>query len=455
MTENTMKKPMTEGAPWKHILTFSIPLFIGSMLQQLYMTADAIIVGRFAGEASLSALGTTGSVLFLTIALAIGFSGGNAVVVAQFYGAGDHQSVRKHASNGIMLLLLMGFVIMVLGLILARPIFAELVDVPASFLDLAVSYFRIMLFGLIFQFGYNIFSGILRAVGDSAATLYFLFISSVLNIILDILFVGSYKWGVSGAGWATVISQIVLFAAAYLYMYIKYPIFRFRLSDYHWDNSSMLMTVKMGLPMSIQMVVVSTGLTFIQRAVNGFGQTMTASFTVGQRVEMYLNIPGNALQATLATYTGQNIGGRRPERIRIGLRQSLFISFMLTGLTGLAMWILADPFISLFKISEDAAVICRMHIHAVCFVNMFGAMYFPLFGVFQGANHPTIPTVVAIFSLSTRVAVTYLFRHSSFLGSSIIWWGGGFGLGMGFLVSWIYYLSGKWMKHSRISEQNG
>jgi putative MATE family efflux protein len=446
-----MKKPMTEGAPWKHLLAFSVPLFIGSLLQQLYMTADAIIVGRFAGEASLSALGTTGSVLFLTIALAIGFSGGNAVVVAQFYGAGDHQSVRKHASNGIMLLLLMGLVIMIAGLIFARPIFTNIVDVPTSFLDMAIVYFRIMLLGLVFQFGYNIFSGILRAVGDSNATLYFLLISSVLNVILDLLFVGSFKWGVEGAGWATVISQIVSFAAAYVYMYVRYPVFRFHLSDYHWDNDSMLMTIKMGLPMSIQMVVVSTGLTFVQRAVNGFGQTMTASFTVGQRVEMFLNIPGNALQATLATYTGQNIGGRRPERIRTGLQQSLIISFMLTGLTGLAMWIFADPFISLFKISEEAAVICRMHIHAVCFVNLFGALYFPLFGVFQGANHPAIPTVVAISSLGTRVLVTYLFRYSAFLGSSIIWWGGGFGLGMGFLVSWLYYLSGRWMKHSRIS----
>ena len=451
MTENTMKKPMTEGAPWKHILAFSVPLFIGSLLQQLYMTADAIIIGRFAGEASLSAVGTTTSVLFLTIALAIGFSGGNSVVVAQFYGAGDHQSVRKHASNGIMLLLLMGLVIMIAGLVLSRPIFSNIVDVPAAFLDMAILYFRIMLFGLIFQFGYNIFSGILRAVGDSSATLYFLVISSVINVLLDLLFVAVLKWGVAGAGWATVIAQVVSFVAAYIYMYVRYPVFRFHLSDYHWDNSSILMTIKMGLPMSIQMVIVSTGLTFIQRAVNGFGQTMTASFTVGQRVEMYLNIPGNALQATLATYTGQNIGGGRPDRIKLGLGQALLISFALTGITSIAMWTLADPFISLFKISECAAELCRMHIHSVCLANIMGALYFPLFGIFQGSNHPGIPTIVAISSLGTRVLVTYLFRYSDFLGSSIIWWGGAFGFGMGFIVSWAYFFSGRWLKHSRIS----
>ena len=190
---------MVEGTPWKHILRFALPVLAGSLLQQLYNTADTIIVGKFNGEDALSAVGTTTSFTFLFLALAMGFSAGNGVIVAQHYGAGNEKLVKRSASTGILLLLGMGVVSTVIAIILSGPAYTYWLDVPKEILNQTLIYFRIYAVGLIFQFGYNIFSSILRAVGDSAATLYFLLISSLSNIALDLLFVAGFKWGVMGA----------------------------------------------------------------------------------------------------------------------------------------------------------------------------------------------------------------------------------------------------------------
>ncbi|MBO6015654.1 MAG: multi antimicrobial extrusion protein MatE [Lachnospiraceae bacterium] len=230
----------------------------------------------------------------------------------------------------------------------------------------------------------------------------------------------------------------------------KYPIFRFRLCEYKWYADHARKTVLVGFPIALQLIIVSFGLTFIQRAVNGFGQAMTASFTVGQRIEMYLNLPCNAFQTTLATYTGQNIGAGKKERVKIGVRQTLLISLLMTLCISGIVWLFAGEIITLFALSEQAAGYCLSHLRTVALINIILAMYIPLFGVFQGANHSGVPTIVATGALGTRVLITYLFRHSPLFGYSIIWWNGLFGFGMGFMISWTYYLSGRWQKNSAI-----
>ena len=447
MNRNTM----TAGTPWRHIVRFAMPVLAGSLLQQLYNTVDAIVVGRFAGEAALSAVGTTGSFAFLFLAVALGFSAGNGVVVAQHYGAGNEKEVRANASTGILFLMLLGVAAAVAGIVLARPAYTYLVNVPDSFLEQTLVYFRIYAFGLIFQFGYNIFSAILRAVGDSAATLYFLLIASVLNIVLDLAFVAGLHWGVAGAAIATDIAQAASFVAAYLYMTRKYPVFHFQLREYTWSGARVRRTVRVGFPIALQLIIVSLGLTLIQRAVNGFGQQMTASFTVGQRIEMYLNLPCNAYQTTLATYAGQNIGAGKMDRVKTGVRQTLLISLTMTICISGLVWVFSGGIINLFGLSSQAAEYCRAHIRTVAFVNIILSMYVPLFGVFQGANHSGFPTIVATCALSVRVLVTYLFRYSAFFGYTIIWWNGLFGFGMGCTVAWIYYLSGRWQRNALIA----
>ena len=446
-------KSMVEGSPWKHILKFALPVLAGSLLQQLYNTVDSIIVGNFSGEDALSAVGTTGSFTFLFLALATGFSAGNGVVVAQHYGAGDEKQVRANASTGILLMLGMGILSTIVGILVSRPAYTYLVGVPEGFLELTLQYFRIYAVGLVFQFGYNIFSSILRAVGDSAATLYFLLIASVLNIILDLLFVAGFHWGVVGAALATDIAQAGSFVAAYLYMTRKYPMFRFKLKEFTWDSRLAKRTLTTGFPIALQLIVVSFGLTFIQRAVNGFGQSMTASFTVGQRIEMYMNLPCTAFQTTLATYTGQNIGAGKMNRVKKGAHQAILMSFLLTLCISALALLFSDNIIGLFKLSDHAAIYCNSHLKTIALINIILSLYIPLFGVFQGANHGGAATVVATGALGMRVLTTYIFRYSTLFGYTIIWWNGLFGFGAGFIITWTYYLSKQWQRNSAIKER--
>ena len=442
---------MTEGKPWKHIIKFALPILAGSLLQQLYNTVDTIIVGKYYGEEALSAVGTTVSFTFLFLALAMGFSSGNGVVVEQYYGAKDEKQVRANASTGILLLMGMGIASTVIGILVSRPAYTHLVAVPGELLEQTLVYFRVYAIGLIFQFGYNIFSAILRAVGDSAATLYFLLISSVLNIGLDFLFIAGFHWGVMGAALATDIAQVASFVAAYFYMIRKYPIFRFRIRELTWKFRLAVKTLVVGFPIALQMIIASFGMTFIQRAVNGFGKEMTASFTVGQRIEMYLNLPCTAFQTTLATYAGQNIGAGRLDRVKLGVRQTMLIVLVMTACISALVWVFAGNILDLFGLSSQAAEYCHAHLQTVALVNIILSLYIPLFGVFQGANHGAAGTMVATGALSVRVLVTYLFRYSSFFGYTIIWWNGLFGFGMGFLISWTYYISGRWKKNSAIA----
>lgn len=439
-------KTMTEGAPWKHIILFAVPVLLGAVLQQLYNTVDTIIVGNFASELSLSAVGTTGTLTYFLLTLAIGFSAGNGVLVAQYFGAKNENKLRSTAANGIVFLLELGLVISILGIIFARPAFKYVVNVPDEILDSTVSYFRIYSIGLIFQYGYNIFSSILRGVGDSASTLYFLLISSVLNIGLDLLFVAVLKMDVNGAAIATVISQVVCCGAALVYMVKKYSIFRFKKQDFAFDGDAILKTVKIGFPICFQQMVVSLGLTAIQRAVNGFGQVMTASFTVGQRMEMYINIPAHSFQTTLATYTGQNLGAQKLDRIKKGAKQTVLISVIFTMIISALIWIFANQLTGFFGLSEQAAVYCNSHLKTIAFINIVLSMYVPLFGLYQGMGHTKFLMLVSICALGTRILVTYLFKDTSFFGYTIIWWNGIFGFGIGCLVTWGYYISKRWAR---------
>lgn len=441
---------MTNGTPWKLTLKFALPVLFGILLQQLYNTVDTIIVGNYASETALSAVGTTNCLTLFFLALANGFSAGAGVIISQHFGADEKEKMRENAVCGFVLLLAIGLLSTFVGIALCRTVLENVLAVSGNMLTIAVSYFRFYCIGLIFQFGYNIVSAILRAVGDSRATLYFLLIASVMNIALDLLFVAVFKWGAAGAAIATDIAQAVSFVSAVIYMNYRYSDFRFTLGNLitekdKWLDSRRIENIlRVGFPMALQQIIVSFGFIFIQRAVNGFGDSMTASFTVGQRLEVYIIMPANAFQITLATFAGQNIGAGKSERVIIGAKQTLIMCEIITALLSALSYIFADPIIGLFNLSAEASAYCVQHIRCTAIVMLLFAVYFPLLGIFQGAKHGFAATIVALSALTVRVITVYTFRNNPLFGYRIIWWNMLFGYICGFLITWGYFLSKKW-----------
>ncbi len=446
MKENSL----VQGVPWKIILAFAVPVLMGQLLQQLYNTVDTIVVGQFAGEAALAAVGTSHSLVMFFLSLANGFSAGAGVIIAQQFGRGSRDEMRRTAAGSIVLMMAMGALATLLAIAAARPVLGGLMAASDSFLEMAVLYFRVYALGLIFQFGYNIVAAVLRAVGDSKATLYFLIIASAANIVLDILFVAVLHMGVTGAALATGLAQLGSMTAAFIYMFRRYEIFRFKAEDLRFDRDVCVNVLSVGFPMALQQLIVSMGFFLLQRAVNEFGQAMTASFTVGQRLEVYLLMPASSLQITMATYTGQNTGAERMDRIRTGIRQTILMSFLATAvLTSLAI-IFTDPLIRLFSISDEAFFYCHQHLRFTAAAMLVFSLYFPLLGLFQGAGDAFAATLVATLALTMRVLSTYTLRHVPAFGYRIIWMNIIFGFTAALTLSWVYFASGRWKNKKRL-----
>lgn len=440
------KRFLLNGPPWKGITQFAIPVFLGLLLQQLYNTADTIIVGNFGSEDAMSAVGATAVMTMAFLALANGFSAGAGVIVAHLFGAGRKDELRRNACTSMILMFCMGLICTVVALAIGRPMLEHVLKTPEDLLEMAAKYFAVYAIGLVFQFGYNIVAAILRGVGDSAATMYFLFVAAIINVALDIVFVAVLHLGVLGAALATDISQAGCCAAAIIYMVKKYPIFRWKPNELTFRWNLALNALKTGFPMALQQLIVAVGFVFLQRAVNGYGKFMTASFTVAMRIESYLMIPSSSLQVTQATYTGQNLGARKIERVLLGARQTFVMSELITVVLSAAAFIFAKQLAYLFGLSEEAMTFCVRHIRTTAILLPLLAAYFPILGLFQGADDGFKATIVATTALFVRVVTAYTLRCIPFMGYRIIWWNMAFGWGAGCLLSWSFYFHGGWKK---------
>lgn len=433
--EKTSNQSLTKGTPWKKILSFMFPVFMGLLLQQLYNTVDTIIVGNFAGEDPLAAVGACGVLTMAFLALANGFSAGACVLISQLFGGGKTEQMRRQASSSILLMLGMGIIATFVGIFTCGFILEKVMNTPVNLLEMSVDYFKIYAAGMLFQFGYNIIAAVLRGIGDSKATLYFLFVASVINVILDIIFVCNMKMGVKGAALATDIAQAGSFIAAYIYMMKKYPMFRWKLKEWTFEPELVKLSLKTGFPMALQQLIVSVGFTFIQRAVNSYGESMTASFTVAQKVETYMTLPANALMTTQATYTGQNIGAGKLDRVITGAKQTVIISGIISVCILIAAFIFAKQTVTAFGLGEQAVFYCTSHVRCVALCLVIFASYFPLLGLFQGADNALYATFVATMALAVRVASTYILQPIPAISYRMIWWNTLIGWGLGCIIT--------------------
>ena len=437
-------KSLTQGTPWKVILSFMFPIFAGLLLQQLYNTVDTIVVGNFAGEAPLAAVGACGVLTMAFLSLASGFSAGACVLIAQHFGAGEETEMRRQVSSALLLMLGMGALATVGGIFISRFALKHILATPDSLLSMADTYFKIYAAGLIFQFGYNVVAAILRGVGDSRATLYFLLVASIVNVVLDIVFVYNFKMGVAGAAIATDIAQAASCAAAFLYMMRKYPLFHWKWNEFSFEWTLAKRALKSGFPMALQQFIVSVGFVFIQRAVNSYGEAMTASFTVAQKIETYMILPANALMTTQGTYTGQNIGAGYTERVITGARHTVILSEMISVCILIVAFVFAEPIVTAFGLEAEAVGYCTAHVRCVAICLIIFAAYFPLLGLFQGANDAFYSTFVATSALAIRVASTYILQEIPAISYRMIWWNAVFGWGLGCILAWTHFLRGKW-----------
>lgn len=439
-------KSLTQGTPWKVILSFMFPFFAGLLLQQLYNTVDTIVVGNFAGESPLAAVGACGVLTMAFLALANGFSAGACVLIARHFGAGEEKEMRAQASSALLLMLGMGAIATVTGIFISPFALKYILATPDSLLSMADTYFKIYAAGLIFQFGYNIVAAILRGVGDSKATLYFLLVASAINVVLDIALVYSCKMGVAGAAIATDVAQAASCAAAFIYMMKKYPVFRWKWNEFSFEWALAKRALKSGLPMALQQFIVSIGFVFIRRAVNSYGEAMTASFTVAQKVETYMILPANALMTTQGTYTGQNIGAGRTDRVITGAKHTAILSEIISICILIVAFIFAEPIVTAFGLETEAIGYCTAHVRCVAICLIPFASYFPLLGLFQGANDALYSTFVATSALAGRVASTYILQEFPAIGYHMIWWNAIFGWGLGCVLTWTHFLRGKWSR---------
>lgn len=438
------KENLLTGKPWKAILTFMFPVFMGLLLQQFYNTADTIIVGNFAGEAALAAVGACGVLTMAFLALANGFSAGACVLIAQSFGAGETATMRRQASSALLVMVGMGMAATVAGVLISRLALRYLLATPESLLSMADTYFRIYSLGLVFQFGYNIVAAILRGIGDSKATLYFLLVASILNVALDLVFVCIFRMGVKGVAIATDIAQMASCVAAFVYMMKKYPLFRWTPKEFTFEWKLAGLTLQRGFPMALQQLIVSLGFVFLQRAVNSYGEAMTASFSVAQKIETYMTLPASALMTTQSTYTAQNMGAGKPERVITGARHTVILSELISICILAVVFVFAAPIVTAFGLGEEAAGYCTAHVRCVALCLIPFASYFPLLGLFQGANNALYSTFVATSALAVRVLSTYVLQELPGIGYHMIWWNTLFGWGLGCILAWVHFFRGKW-----------
>ena len=389
--------------------------------------------------------------VLLFTALAIGFSIGAGVLISQYFGASREQELRQYAATAIMLMLAMGLLMSLIGVCSARFLLARALGTPEALLPLTLLYFRIYAAGLVFQFGYNIAAALLRALGDSKATLYFLLVSSVLNVVLDLAFVAGLGMGVAGAAIATVLSQIASCGIGFAYMHRRYALLRFSLRELRMDLKTAGRILQVGAPMAIQQSIVSCGFLFLQRLVNYYGESMIASYTVASRMENILMIPIIGIQNTMATFAGQNMGAQRPDRVSKGLGQGVLVSLGMTLILCLAQIAGIPLIIRAFQLDAGAADICRLHLFSSAVAIPIFAVYFPANGMCQGVGEGFHATFYALLALGLRVVFAYALHKTSLFGYTAIWWSQAMSWTITLVVCYVHFFRGKWKDKSLIS----
>lgn len=437
-------RDLTVGDEGSTLITFALPMLLGNVFQQFYNMVDSFVVGRFVSTNALAAVGVSFPVIFLLVALIMGITMGSSVLISQFFGARDRARLAATISTSYIFLFVAGIIMSVLG-VLAAPLILNLLAVPPEIYPDAYSYMSIILGGMLITFGYNGVSAMLRGVGDSKTPLYLLIAASLMNVVLDLVFVIVFHWGVAGAAWATLISQAFSFIMAMVIFNRTESHMKVSIKGLAWDKEIFGSMIKIGLPTGLQQTLVSLGMMMLTRIVNGFGPATMAAYTAASRIDSFAAMPAMNLGQALMTFTGQNMGAGKTERVRKGHRSAItfnvFISLSITLLVTLAgRWL-----IGIFTTDQEVIRIGARYLLIVgLFYIVFGSMFINN-GVMRGAGDVFIPMISSLIALwLVRIPAAILFTQVLNMGSDGIWWSIPVGWFIGFGITSWYYRTGKW-----------
>lgn len=402
-------RDMTKGNVFNIILGFAIPLLLGMLFQQFYSMVDTIIVGKYLGVSALASVGSTGSINFMIIGFCMGVCNGFAIPVAQKFGAGNFKKLRKYVFNSGFLAIVFSAVMTLIVCVFCRQILIAM-RTPEDIIQGAYSYIYVIFLGIPATYLYNLLSGIIRSLGDSKTPLFFLIISSIINIILDLFLIIYMHMGVAGAAWATVIAQAVSGILCLIYMRKKYSVLKFESDELKIDGYCIRRLCYIGVPMGLQYSITAIGSVILQAAVNGLGSIIVAAVTAAGKISMFLCCPFDALGSTMATYTGQNIGAGKLERISEGIKKSMIIgsvysivALMISVFFGKSLALLfvnENEIEILAKVSENLIIVAAFYI-PLCVVNV---VRFTI----QGMGYSTFAILAGVCEMIARALCGFI-----------------------------------------------
>ncbi|MGI6702590.1 MAG: MATE family efflux transporter [Clostridia bacterium] len=449
---------LTQGSMLGHVISFSIPMLLGNMLQALYNTVDSIWVGRFLGPEALGAVSVSFPIIFVLISLVMGITIGSTVLIAQYTGAKQTKMVKRVINNTLVLLMAAALVATVLGITFNKHIL-RLINTPDEIMAMAAEYLNIFLLGLIFMFGYNAVSAILRGLGDSRTPLLFLAISTVINIVLDpllILGVGPFpRMGIAGAALATTVAQGISFFIAVFYLNSRDHLLSINLKGFVFDREITAKTVKIGIPSGIQMSVVSVGMLVVSSLINSFGTEVVAIFGMTSRLDQFAIMPSQSISMATSAIAGQNIGAGNEQNVREAVKWSTILAVGISVVLTLVAQLTPGAVLALFTtdkvLLEQAGRVLRI----LSLSYVFSAVMFVTNGFLRGAGDTMATMIFSITSLwIIRLPLAAFLSGVAGFGANGIWIAIVLSTVFSMLMSRVYYASGRWKKKKIIDQSD-
>lgn len=435
------EKNLTEGKILKTMLIFAFPMIMGNLLQQIYNIADTMVVGRFLGAEALAAVGSAYTLMTFLTSVIMGLCMGSGAVFSIAYGAGNQQELKKSMWVSFVFVGIVTIIMNAAVFVWTEPIL-RLLQIPEEVYPLMHQYIRIIFSGILFVFLYNFFACLLRAVGNSVVPLWFLAVSSVLNIILDLWFVAGLGKGVEGAAAATVIAQMTAGLGIAVYTLWKVPVLRIEKQYMHMEKAILNRVMQYSVLTCAQQSIMNFGILMIQGLVNSFGTVIMAAFAVAVKIDTLAYMPAQEFGNAFSLFVSQNFGAKKYDRIRKASGMAVKVSVGFCLVISVIVWIFAAPLIEIFLTDPQPAIVSA----GVNYLHIEGAFYwgigclFLLYGLYRGIEKPVMSLILTILSLGTRVALAYLLAPRPQFGVNAIWWAIPVGWILADLTGYIYYL---------------